>query len=189
MEQKNRMGMCRKHYERKRVQSSVGPLRLGECITVHPPRSLTAVLFRFNSSPRTWQSFEATESVCGEGQGLDSTHPDRPILPYQSHLLVVIWPHIDSVIQSCPTPCKPMNSSMPGLPVHHQLPEFTQSLVHWVGDAIQPSHPLLSPPPALNLSQHQGLFKWVSSSHPVAKVLDFQLQHQSFQWTPRTDLL
>jgi len=95
-----------------------------------------------------------------------------------------------SVTQSCPTLCDPMNSSMPGLPVHHQLPESTQMHVHWVGDTIQPSHPLSSSsPPALNLSQHQGLFKWVSSSHQVAKVLAFQLQHQSFQWTPRTDLL
>ena len=77
-----------------------------------------------------------------------------------------------SVAQSCPTLCDPMNCSMPGLPVHHQLPESTQTHVHWVGDAIQPSHPLSSPcPPALNLSQHQGLFKWVSSSHQVAKVL------------------
>ena len=75
-------------------------------------------------------------------------------------------------------------------PVYHQLPEFTQTHVHRVGDAIQPSHPLSSPsPPALNLSQHQGLFQWVSSSHQVAKVLEFQLQHQSFQWVPRTDLL
>ena len=83
-----------------------------------------------------------------------------------------------------------MNCSTPGLPVHHQLPESTQTNVHWVGDAIQPSHPLSSPsPPALNPSQHQGLFKWVSSSHQVAKVLEFQLQHQSYQWTPRTDLL
>ena len=74
--------------------------------------------------------------------------------------------------------------------VHHQLPEHTQTQVHWVGDAIQPSHPLLSlSPPALNLSQHQGLFQWVSSSHQVAKVLEFQLQRQSFQWTPRTDFL
>ena len=95
-----------------------------------------------------------------------------------------------SVIQSCPTLCEPTNHSTPGLPVHHQLPEFTQTHVHWVSDAIQPSHHLSSPtPPALNLSQHQGLFKWVSSSHQVAKVLEFQLQHQSFQWTPRTDLL
>ena len=76
-----------------------------------------------------------------------------------------------SVVQSCPTLCDPMNCSTPGLPVHHQLPESTQIHVHWVGDAIQPSHPLSSPsPPVLNLSQHQGLFKWVSSSHQVAKV-------------------
>ena len=76
-----------------------------------------------------------------------------------------------------------MNCSTPGLPVHHQLLESTQTHVHWVGDAIQPSCPLLSvSPPALNLSQHQGLCKWVSSSHQVAKVLEFQLQHQSFQW-------
>ena len=69
--------------------------------------------------------------------------------------------------------------------VHHQLPGFTQTHIHRVGDAIQPSHPLLSPsPPAFNLSQHQGLFKWVSSLHEVAKVLEFQLQHQFFQWTP-----
>ena len=94
------------------------------------------------------------------------------------------------VAQSSPTLCDLINHSMPGLPVHHQLPESTQTHVHWVGDAIQPSHPLSSPSPsALNLSQHQGLFKWVRSSHQVAKVLEFQLQHQSFQWIPRTDLL
>ena len=79
-----------------------------------------------------------------------------------------------------------MNYNMPGLPVHHQLPEPTQTHVHWVSDAIQLSHPLSSPSPALSLSQHQSLFKWVSSSHQVAKVLEIQLQHQSFQWTPRT---
>ena len=95
-----------------------------------------------------------------------------------------------SVAQPCPTLWDPMNHSTPGLPVHHQLPESTQTHVHWVSDAIQPSHPLSSPsPPAFNLSQHQSLFQWVSSSHQVAKVLEFQLQHQSFQWTPRTDLL
>ena len=95
-----------------------------------------------------------------------------------------------SVAQSCPTICDLMNRSMPGLPVHHQLPEFTQTHMHWVGDAIQPSHPLSSPtPPAPNPSQHQGLFQWVNSLHEVAKVLEFQPQHQSFQWTPRADLL
>ena len=86
-----------------------------------------------------------------------------------------------SVAQSCPALCDPMNRSTPGLPVHHQLSEFTQTHVHWVGDAIQPSHPLSSPsPPAPNPSQHQGLFQWVTSSCQVAKVLEFQLQHQSF---------
>ena len=93
-----------------------------------------------------------------------------------------------SVSQSCPTLCNPVNHSTPGLPVHHQLPDSTQTHVHWVSDAIQPSFPLSSPsPPALSLSQYQGLFKWVSWSYKVAKVLEFQLQHQSFQWTPRTD--
>ena len=75
-----------------------------------------------------------------------------------------------SVAQSCLTFCNPMNHSTPGLPVHHQLPELTQTHVHHVGDAIQPSHPLLSPSsPTFSLSQHQALFQWVSSSHQVAK--------------------
>ena len=87
-----------------------------------------------------------------------------------------------SLAQLCLTLCDPMDCSTPGLPIHHQLQEFTQIHVHWVCDAIQPSHPLSSPsPPAHNLSQHQGLFKWVSSPHQVAKVLEFQLQHQSYQ--------
>ena len=81
-----------------------------------------------------------------------------------------------SVAQSCLTLCDPMSCSIQGFPVHHQLLEFTQIHVHWVSDAIQPSHPLSSPsPPSFYLSQHQGLFKWVSSSHQVAKILEFQL--------------
>ena len=89
---------------------------------------------------------------------------------------------LSSVTQSCPTLCDPMNRSTPGLPVHHQLPEFTQTHVHRVGDAIQPSHPLLSLfPPAPNPSQHQGRFQRVNSLREVAKGLEFQLQHQSFQ--------
>ena len=81
-----------------------------------------------------------------------------------------------SVAQSCPTLCDPRNCSTPGLPAHHQVPEFTQTHVHRVSDAIQPFHPLSSPsPPAPNPSQHQSLFQWVSSSHEVAKVLEFQL--------------
>ena len=86
-----------------------------------------------------------------------------------------LWPH---ELQHSRPPC------------HHQFPEFTRTHVHWVSDAIQPSHPLLSPtPPAFNLSQHQGLFKWVSSFHQVAKVLEFQLQYQSFQWIFRTNFI
>ena len=115
--------------------------------------------------------------------------PSR-ILFYKLCLVFIFVNQFNSVAQSCLTLCDPMNRSTSGLPVHHQLLEFTQTQVHWVSDVIQPSHSLLSPsPPALNLSQHQGLFKWVSSSHQVAKGLEFQLQHQSFQWTPMTDLL
>ena len=95
-----------------------------------------------------------------------------------------------SVTQLCPTLCDPMDCSMPGFPVHDQLLQLTQTHVHQVSDAIQTFHFLSSPSPhALNLSQHQGLFQWVSSSHQVAKFLEFQLQHQSFQWILRTDFL
>ena len=106
---------------------------------------------------------------------------------------VLLMNQFSSVAQSCPTLCDSMNRSMSGLPVHQQLPDvmsITQTHVLWVGDAIQPSHPLSSPsPPAPNPSKYQGLFKWVSSSHQMAKVLEFQLQHQSFQWRFRTDFL
>ena len=114
-----------------------------------------------------------------------------PVSLMQIYLEILLLVHqFSSVTQSCLTLCEPMNCSTPGLPVHHQLPEFIQTHVYWVGDAIQPSHPLLSPsPPALKLFQHQGLFKWVISSHQVAKVLELQPQHQSLQWTPKTDLL
>ena len=103
--------------------------------------------------------------------------PGAPVLVWLFNL-----PQFSSVAQSCLTPCDPMDCSTPGFPVHHQLPELAQIQVHRVSDAIQPSHPLSSPsPPALNLSQHQGLFKGVSFSHQVAKVLEFQLQYQFFQ--------
>jgi len=109
-----------------------------------------------------------------------------PVPSTQQAFSVAEWMHeqmneqlsvqFSSVAQSCPTLCDPINHSTPGLPVHHQLPEFTQTHVHWVSDAIQPSHPLSSPsPPAPNLSQHQSLYQWVNSSHEVAKVLEFQL--------------
>ena len=117
-----------------------------------------------------------------------SSHAFSTSLPPRLYSLFSL--HFSSVAQSCLTLCNLMDCSKPGLPVHHQLPEFTQTHVHWVGDAIQPSHPISSPsPPVLNLSQHQGLFKWVHSSHQVAKVLESQLQHQSFQWTFTTDFL
>ena len=95
-----------------------------------------------------------------------------------------------SVTQLCLTICNPMDCSTPGFPVLHHLLEVAQTHVHWVGDAIQASRPLLSlSPPAFDLFQHQGLFQWVSSLHLVAKLLELQLQHQSFQWIFRTDFL
>ena len=94
-----------------------------------------------------------------------------------------------SVPQLCPTLCNPMDCSTPGFPVLLCLPEFVQTYVHWVSDAIQPSHPLLSPsPPALSLPQHQSLFPQVGPSHQVAEGSELQLQHQSFQWIFRVDL-
>ena len=114
---------------------------------------------------------------------------NRAILFTDSFIQILKRYQFSSVTQ-CLTLCDPMNHSTAGLPVHHQLPEFTQTHVHRVGDTIQSSHPLSSPSPlAPNPSQHQGLFQWINSSHEVAKVLEFQLQHQSFQWTPRTGLL
>ena len=106
----------------------------------------------------------------------------------QSEIKILV--QFSSVIQSCLTFCNPMDCSTPGFPVHHQLYELAQTYVHQISDAIQPSHPLLPPSlPTFNLSQYQGLFRWVSSSHQVAKVLEFQLQYQSFQWIFRTDFL
>ena len=119
-------------------------------------------------------------------EGLDT---DRSGLGFQQNNLLASV-QFSSVAQSCPTLCNPMDCSTPGLPVHQQLPESTQTHVHWIMDAIQPSHPLLSPsPPAFSLSQRQGLFQWVSSLYQVAKGLEFQLQLQSFQWVFRTDFL
>ena len=116
-----------------------------------------------------WRKGSVNFHLLSQEQGL--SHFDfcsliYPLMPFE----------FSSVAQSCPTLCNPMNCSLPGLPVHHQLPEFTQTHVHRVGDAIQPSHPLSSPSlPAPNPSQHQSLFQRVSSSHEVAKVLEFQL--------------
>ena len=107
---------------------------------------------------------------------------------HRGKFIVISSVKFSSVAQSCPTLCNPMNCSTPGLPVHHQLPEFTQTHIHRVSDAIQPSHPPSSPsPPAPNPSQHQSLFQWVNYSHEVAKVLEFQLQHHFLQRNPRAD--
>ena len=139
---------------------------------------------------RTIKNIASDLLICAMASGLSLDiwlcSPDWFVLVHYLQISV----QFSSVSQSGPTLCDTMNYSMPGLPVHHQLPEFTQTHVHRVGDAIQPSHPLSSlSPPAPNPSQHRSLFQWVNTSHEVAKVLEFQLQHQSFQRTPRTDLL
>ena len=108
-----------------------------------------------------WHGFQGLKRKFDE-----PTHPSVEFSSFQ----------FSSVAQSCPTLCDSMDCSMPGFPVHHQLLELVQTHVHWVGDAIQPSHPLLPPsPPAFNLSQHRGLFQWVCSLHQVTKVLKLQL--------------
>ena len=133
---------------------------------------------RESSQPKDWACISYISSV-GRWVLLPLAPPGKP--PPFPFLL-----QFSSVAQSCLT----LNRSTPGLPFHHHLPEFTQTHIHRVGDAIQPSHPLSSPvPPSPNPSQHQSLFQWVNSSHEVAKVLEFQLKHHSFQRTSRADLL
>ena len=127
-------------------------------------RILEGVAFPF--SRRSSQSRDQTQVSLIAGDSLPAEPQGKPMCSVQ----------YSSVAQSCLTLCDPMNLSTPGLPVHHQFPEFTQNDIHWVSDAIQPSHPLSSPfPPAPNPSQHQSLFQWVNSLHEVAKVLEFQL--------------
>ena len=142
-----------------------------------------------------WERKASSDRVRLDMVSNENTFPELFIVLRWHRFMQIRNQHVSSVqfssvAQSCPTPCDPMSCSTPGLPVHHHLPESTQTHVHQIGDAIQPSYPLSSASPhALNLSQHHSLFKWVSSLHQVAKVLEFQLQHQSFQWTPRTDFL
>ena len=141
-------------------------------------------LSNFLRKPSEWKTQSKTNPKHNQNTIQNKSKTQSKTNPKQQEV------RFSSVAQSYPTFCDPMDCSMPGLPVHCQLLEFTQTHVHWVGDAIQPSQPLSSPsPPAFNLSQHQSLFKWVSSSHQVAKVLEFQLQHQSFQWIFRADFL
>ena len=157
--------------------------------------------------PGTWGAGRKLRKECRPITLVRDCPPDHNSFtkPSQRDYLESAWAAQNSLLSSCsllpcfqfssvakpwPTLCDPMDHSMPGLPVHHQLPELAQTHVHRAGDAIQTSHSLSSPsPPAFNLSQHQGLFKLVSSLHQVAKGLEFQLQHQSYQWALRTDLL
>ena len=107
-----------------------------------------------------------------------------------TEILIFVYLQFSSVTQLCPVLCEPMDCSTLGFSVHHQLPEIAQTHVHWVSDDIQQPHPLLSPaPPAFNISQHQSIFQRGSSLHQVARLLKFQLQHQSFQWIFRTHFL
>ena len=159
-------------------EDSWSPLESKEIQPVHPKGNQSWVLiWRTDAEAETpilWPPIRRADSLERPWSGKDWSDQIR------------------SVAQLCPTLCYPMNCSTPGFPVHYQLPEFTQTHVHWVSDAIQPSHPLPSPSsPAFNLSHHQGLFQWVSSSHQVAKVLELQLQfqHQSLQWIFRIDFL
>ena len=140
----------------------------------------------FSKSQVNRKSGTQTQASLNVNPWLFTNYYRFPLLPYGYQSSV----QFNLVTQPCLTLCDPMDCSMPGFPAHHQLPELTQTHVHQVADAIQPSHPLSSPsPPAFSLSQHQRLFQWVSSSHQVAKVLELQLQHQSFQEMFRTDFL
>ena len=130
---------------------------------------MKAFLFNLHSTPKV-KMFSVNTPSCLHAFG---TAHSASVLSTSIHH---ISQFSSSAIQSCPTLCDPMDGSTPGLPVHHQLPEFTQTHHHWVGDAIQPPHPRSSPSlPAPNRSQHQSIFQWVNSSHEVAKVLEFQL--------------
>ena len=157
----------------------------GNCLRSHP------LLIALVASSGTDTTLHFRFGLMGPTSSI--REPEPQTLSTAFHSRTGIWPswakiirafprasngivQFSSVAQLCPTLCNPMNCSTPGLPVHHQFPEFTQTHVHRVGDTIQPSHPLSSPSlPAPNPSQHQSLFQWVSSSHQVAKVLEFQL--------------
>ena len=144
-------------------------------------RSGPSALRTLKKNCAQWLSFCLEDAPLAQGR------------PASVHLWQWITQFSSAQSQSCPILCDPMDCSTPGLPVHHQLPEFTQTHGHWVGDAIQPSHPLWSPsPPAFNLSHHQGLFKWVSSLHQVAKVLGLQFQNHHLlilNWPKKTQKL
>ena len=126
--------------------------------------------------PSEWQGRDIAIKIGGEHQSHSVIWIKTIFMLKEREWYIMVSVQFSSVAQSCPALCDSMNHSTPGLPVHHQLPEFTQIHVHRVSDVIQPSHPLLSPSrPASNPSQHQSLFQWVNSSHEMAKVLEFQL--------------
>ena len=165
------------------------PVSVSQELTDKPQSLLPRLTRRMQLGPSTnapacssWSSHRrATQSAPWPSEDLET--PARGA----THDLSC-WVQFSSVTQSCPTLCDPMDCSTPGFLVLHC--QFVQTQVRWVNEAIQPSHPLLpTSPPALYLSQHLGLYQWISSSHQVAKVLEFQLQHQCFQWTFRTDFL
>ena len=157
------------------------PLRLTGLISLQS-KGLSRVFS--NTTVQKHQFFHAQHSV-----NCDAIYMKVYGKSYKIYFLKISF-QFSSVTQSYPAVCNPMECSIPGLPVHHQLPELAQTHVRWVSDAIQPSHPLSSPSfPAFNLARDQGLFQWVSSSHQVAKVLEFQLQHQTSFRTDWFDLL
>ena len=147
------------------------------------------------SSQKVWNRFSIIHQLWCSPSNPPPTTNWRNLCLFQSSKICYLKKketsaQFSSVAQSCLTLCNPIDCSMPGFPIHHQLPEIAQTHVHWVGDAIQPSHPLLTPsPPAFNLSQHQDFFQGFSSLHQVAKVLECQLQHQSSQWIFKIDFL
>ena len=168
-----------------------------EGLTIWPVLRATTHQNNQHLPPQCFEAFTSNtvkKSQCGE-------FPTGPVVRtllfhcqggrFNTWLLKVNWlACCCSVAQSCQTLCDPTDYRMPGSPVCHPLPELAQTHVHRVGDAIQPSHPLSSPTsPAFNLFQHQGLFQWDGSLHQVAKVLELSLQHQSFQWIFRVDLI
>ena len=155
-----------------------------------PPRDWTQVSRIVGEFFTSWATRETWKYWSRQPIRSPADLPHPGIEPGSSALQSRFSVQFSSVAQSCPTLWDPMVCSMWGFRVLHYLLESTQTHVHWVSDAIQPSHPLLSPsPPDLNLSQHQGLFQWVGSLHQVAKVLELQLQHLSFQWIVRIDFL
>ena len=150
---------------------------------IGPSGSWSWALFQVLRFTLHWKA-SWTEGITACGKSYSCFALSHPFLAVLSSA------HFSSVAQSCLTLCNPMDHSTPGFPVRHQHLELAQTHVHWVSDAIQPSHSLLPPSlPALNLSQHQGLFQWVGSSYQVAKALELQLNPQSFQWIFRTEFL